>query len=1139
VEAVMRSVLEMLEGPTGSRIAAVLVHSLWQAMAIALLVGLCLRGTAARRTTLRYGVALGGLAMTVLAAMVTWSVVGLATGEVLSPEATSVVGAAPLDAHSVSTEPAAVSVKERVTPRTGVSSTNGGAGWSWAAPLFVGVWLLGVLVMLVRTVLSVIGARKLLRSEEVVDAAFLNLVERVRQTMGLWLSVRVLSLPTLSTPVVMGVLSPVLVVPTAMLTGLSPDQQLAIVAHELAHIRRWDFFVNLCQLVIESLLFFNPAVWWMSRQVRIEREACCDAIAVTMTSTPIDYVQTLADWAERSRFDSVPGGGLVPAFAEPAEPGSLVDRVGRVLRPALAPRLRVRWFSLAGLLVAIGAVLFFASRGTDWAVAQVAKALTDQERIAVVEEAKRAIPDPVEEDYGADKEVKVIGRVVTEDGGELVRPSLNAQSRNKNSSYGGTGTVEKDGRFSMSVPRGMVGVAVFAQGYAPGIVAPQPVKGGETLDVGEVTLTRGRAATLQFVDLEGKPVRADRISASPASLTSHPAINETADERGELVLPHVLDMEYTIAARARGFQPIYQQKTILTKDGPTQIVMKPARPVTGIVRDEKGQPAAGVELHVPWENYGRTAAVPNRVADVSGSIDHNFPGPVWATTDADGRFVIDQMSDGSSVSIVPMKDGRVRGVWIDVPFHAGNLDWTLEPPITVKGKFTGDLTLLGKDERYRSVFYSVLRDRSLAGRQQVIATHTRIQPDGSFELTNLVKGRLQMSSTVYRFERDLTESIDGLEVPVRKPEETAKAEQRRIKLRFLHGETPVQPGGRLQVKTHDPDGGDYSDRAVEVTSSELEISAPKLGTLSISARGLIGFTFADTVDRSLYLKDVGETLDLSVVPAGAVAVKVMEQNGAPIPFARLSRSVRQGNRHSWGSTEIETNDHGDALMSPLVLDSKVVVIAAVDRAWTASEEVTLDAAHPQGEVRIGVPRRRIVRVRVLDENGQPAVDVPLGLEVSIRGNASVSHGFGVVARTDEAGTATITGVSSNLEGYHVLPPSLGPWVAERYELPSSGELEIRLTRGAVLEGTVLDSDGHPVKNIQVGASIDGKPGERSVFYYSAEEKTDAEGKFRFLNLPDAMFRLTAHGIDTAGVAPVVTPNEGPVEIRGRVADWVK
>src|SRR6185436_12922318 len=97
---------------------------------------------------------------------------------------------------------------------------------------------------------------------------------------------------------VAGVIVPTLIMPLSLLSTLSPEQWRFVLLHELAHIRRGDYFANLFQLLVEALLFFNPAAWWISRQVRREREACCDAMAIELGGAPADYARTLLRVAE-------------------------------------------------------------------------------------------------------------------------------------------------------------------------------------------------------------------------------------------------------------------------------------------------------------------------------------------------------------------------------------------------------------------------------------------------------------------------------------------------------------------------------------------------------------------------------------------------------------------------------------------------------------------------------------------------------------------------------------------------------------------------------------------------------------------------------------------------------------------------
>jgi hypothetical protein len=122
-----------------------------------------------------------------------------------------------------------------------------------------------------------------------------------------------------------------MLLPASALAGLAPEQLEAIFAHELAHVRRHDYLVNLLQTAVETLLFYHPAVWWLSNRIRVERENCCDDLAVALCGDPIAYARALAD------LEELRGGQGRLAMA--ANGGSLVGRIRRLVGvPARAPR---------------------------------------------------------------------------------------------------------------------------------------------------------------------------------------------------------------------------------------------------------------------------------------------------------------------------------------------------------------------------------------------------------------------------------------------------------------------------------------------------------------------------------------------------------------------------------------------------------------------------------------------------------------------------------------------------------------------------------------------------------------------------------------------------------------------------------
>jgi len=153
---------------------------------------------------------------------------------------------------------------------------------------------------------------------------FETLVERIQltKTPRLLISLRT------KVPMAIGWLKPVVLIPASMLTGLTPAQLDMLILHELAHIRRHDYFVNFLQTLVETLLFFHPGVRWISKQMRNEREYCSDDIAVKISGNPIAYAHTLADTAslcKKHRHHSI------PSMAMAASGGDLKQRVVRLV----------------------------------------------------------------------------------------------------------------------------------------------------------------------------------------------------------------------------------------------------------------------------------------------------------------------------------------------------------------------------------------------------------------------------------------------------------------------------------------------------------------------------------------------------------------------------------------------------------------------------------------------------------------------------------------------------------------------------------------------------------------------------------------------------------------------------------------
>jgi len=190
-------------------------------------------------------------------------------------------------------------------------------------PLMVQIWLAGVLFFTLRTAGGLIYLERLRRAASVsVAPVLLAKCRELQARLGLQRVIKFCECRWLDAPAVIGWFRPVVLLPVRALTGLTEDQIEAVIAHELAHIRRFDAFINLFQVTAESLLFFHPAVWWLNKRVRAERENCCDDIAVAACGNHLDYARALTTMEEWRAS---------PAFSLAANGSPLAARISRIL----------------------------------------------------------------------------------------------------------------------------------------------------------------------------------------------------------------------------------------------------------------------------------------------------------------------------------------------------------------------------------------------------------------------------------------------------------------------------------------------------------------------------------------------------------------------------------------------------------------------------------------------------------------------------------------------------------------------------------------------------------------------------------------------------------------------------------------
>ncbi|HBR93235.1 MAG TPA: hypothetical protein DEA90_03630 [Opitutae bacterium] len=435
-----------------------LLHTLWVGAFCALGLFFVLKQLQVRRVHVRYGAGL--LAFSVISLSLPVGVAVLS-----APEQASAVAPAGASAVPAAIEPSSSLVESERSIASelasweawGAESPEAGERASWEVFVFR-FWILGSCLGCIRIVCSLRGAVRLRRGgEPVTHLGMADLCER----FGLRRVVPVFSTALSGVPAVCGLFKPVILFPISQLTALAPAQLEAILAHELAHIRRCDHLVNFVQLVMEALLFFNPFLWWVSGQVRQEREAACDALAVEVTGERLSYVQTLADVAAGQLSA---GAAATVSFAGHSS-GSLLDRVKRLLRPTASSELRLRLPMVCALLLA--ALCAFVA--TQWVAQVTVRALTPEERIERVDAVHEVYPQYAVEPIGWDElkgeEPQLSGQLLRPDGTPLQQGvPFYSYVRSGRGSMLSSQRTGPDGHFEFKVRPGDVSLLFLAEG---------------------------------------------------------------------------------------------------------------------------------------------------------------------------------------------------------------------------------------------------------------------------------------------------------------------------------------------------------------------------------------------------------------------------------------------------------------------------------------------------------------------------------------------------------------------------------------------------------------------------------------------------------------------------------------------------
>jgi beta-lactamase regulating signal transducer with metallopeptidase domain len=675
-----------------------LLHSLWQGAVVGGVVALLLSTLRAKSPQVRYVVACLGLAAMIAAWVGTAVSVNRALAPSVAARALRVAVEPTIELGPAGPDDPTPAIRvfdsreslDRVGPP--VPWAQRIEQWSW---LLVPLWLVGVGLLSARLAVSWLGVTRLRRARQrPVPDAIAARMEVLVSRLRIRRAVRIVQSAAVQVPLVVGWLRPVVMLPASALTGLSPAQLEAVIAHELAHVRRHDYLLNVLQSVAEVLLYYHPACWWISRRIRVEREHCCDDIAVALCGDGVTYATALADLESRRRD---------AALALAASDGPLLQRVRRVIAIADEVHREPDW---AGSLapIALMVVLVVGAQAVGRA------ALADATQ-APVPTNGRSIPAT---------EVVLQGRVVE---ANSARPVAGATVQAMGTEGAAETRTDDDGRYELrGLKAGSYTVFVKARGFVETYYGKSSnaimdfgsrvtAAGGRVTSGLDVRLQSAASISGRITDAKGRPlagveVELVREQASGAVAPGAGGFAQTIED-GTYRMPDIGPGDYFVRA--------YTSRNMRPADGPAHAFAPTFYPGVADVggaqrlRLYPGQELLDVDFALATS---RSLRVSGRLMDPNGGLVSGLSvmlhpmapsglpgGELRVPVDAEGAFEIADVVPGDYMLNVldPRRTMRwvSAGKFLSVSEDVLDLDLRAMLGATVEGRVVRDVAATG------------------------------------------------------------------------------------------------------------------------------------------------------------------------------------------------------------------------------------------------------------------------------------------------------------------------------------------------------------------------------------------------------------------------------------------------------------
>lgn len=1091
----MNLLLQWVAAPEWAHAVRALLHTLWQGALAALILATILRST--RDPAARYRCSLGALGALLFAGVLTWAV--LATPIRRTP---SEIAPAPATPTALSPSIESPALNTAAAPTSPRMETN------WTAWLAL-AWMAGAGLMLLRAATQVAGAERLRRSSRPLeDSRVTALLHETRRALRLARAVRIAVTETMTSPAVVGVVAPTLILPLTLLTTLTQEQLRFVLIHELAHIRRGDYFANLFQLLVEALLFFNPAAWWISHQVRREREACCDAWAIELSGAPADYARTLLHVAENS---IQPPPMAATAFGDRREPSSLAERVQRLLVPNYRPSLRLSWRAMLAALFVGGVLLFLSAAATRVTVSAI---LSPQERIDRIEKKLAQYGLPPKVDSPTSREQVLVSVRIRSSNGEPLPRKRDVFIHT--SHQGGSGIysarANEDGFASNRVNAGQIWLEANFEGYAPAVGERLDGTATNQIDAGELLIERGFDVRLRLADASSDApvtnafVRAQFLSRATGDILQR-QYDKRSDSAGYVTLPSCLNHPLRLTVTTEGYQVLQQTFNDMTPDRTLTVKMTRGQGLKGIVVDK----ATGTGLS------GATVRVIHEKGENEGHYQWSDPTRLLAETDANGQFEITQLRRTTRYWLGVSAPGH-ESVIIEAPWRdSDERVIKLGPELIVQGQVIGSIEgqqQINNDRVLRRSFSEETGNSSYGDGEWVPLRVTNGVV--RFQFTNRVAGSVTLSGKGYHERRNLTGPINDWVVDLSKPlagsaaylEENSR--KRDVVFRFTHS-SGVPPRGTVAVtipENLDPLNRTASIREMELTNGEVRVPIAVGGWTDVEPRRMVGYWFNPGSETH---RDVIEgpgplVVEVPLVPAGAIYARALNADGSDagglhFGVTEIQRAPGRGDT-SLGSNGDSFSGNGPRKWAsgPLPLGGTYEIYGWRGNSFATSKPIKLTAENPDAEVILQFTAAQGFEGVVLDSNGTPLRDTEVKLSFSRHDN----HGFELKpVYTDKEGRFRVANMTPSL-GKYVIEVNAPGMLARRMDLKVGSQPQtFKLEKGRVLAGRVVESaTGRVIPRIEVRA-LDFETHKLPV----QKTWTDDDGRFEFTSLGEVEYVL--------------------------------